>query len=252
MLAVLVAVVFVGLALIPTFPLALRAVLLLLALVSIWFLKSAVQAAGAAAGSDAWNRGAELPARGPLVDSDMRVVGGVIVPPGVDVTWPDSIAEMDHYEEAMRQGAVACNFQIVDITIQNPGDQEIVVHRPRIEIDSLEPPLEGVHAGSQSGGMLSVRTFWVTIERGKPPKYAFEDVHGGAELAPKFKVGPDDPESFSLEVVAVDCTCRWRAFIDWVADGERGSTPILANLDLTVSADTATRGFFNVLSKESF
>ena len=191
----------------------------------------------------------------PLIDSYTVSIGGVVLDDPSLVEWPESDDGTELYEAAIEEAAaVPAQVQIVEVTIQNPTDAEIVVSEPVVDVVSKRPPLPGIHAAPQTGGVFQTFGYDATISRDGPTTVEPIDVGQEESIGTRFTVAPRDPVTFFLQVYVEDCDCRWQAEIPWVANGERGSTT-LGGIDgqpFHLTSVEATRGLYNVYSGEYF
>lgn len=221
--------------------------LVLLAGLAMVFLRSVASSAGSSAGAMLISQD-ELP--GPRIHSRLRLYGGIIAPDLEDVEWPDSEDAWDHYEAVAQHGGIHAGWQIIEITVQNPTTQQIIVDMPRIEILQREDPAVGIHVGDQSGGFVLPRLYFFTVPLHGKAKLADFDFMLNERLPTQYTVAPGDSEVFRVEVLAQGCLLTWSAFVDWVANGEPGTTALLDGHILAVSSTEATTGFYNPMTKQ--
>jgi hypothetical protein len=126
---------------------------------------------------------------------------------------------------ARSEGGVMAKFANLTITVQNSADRAIILTGLAVESEPREAPLQGIIVTVDGGGGIFERLFTVTLTRddASPNVWPVPSVDLPAEDFP-FRVSALDPEVLVLSVDVENCLCSWRARLDWVADGEPGST----------------------------
>lgn len=113
----------------------------------------------------------------------------------------------------------------VSLTLQAKTSQAVVVTGLKIKILSSEPlPESGVMVTVEGcGGPMSPRVFEVGLT--KSPVSVDPVAPDGGELVDfPLKVSDSDPEELELLLVPGDRDVRFSVAVEWVADGEGGST----------------------------
>lgn len=82
---------------------------------------------------------------------------------------------------------------------------------------------------------LDVRRFETDLDDPEPsivPQASTTEMSTGAKDGSDvfrgfpYKISQSDPEVFQLTARTTNCSCSWRAELDWTVSGESGTTPI--------------------------
>ena len=147
-----------------------------------------------------------------------------------EIDYPEPADARAANDLALDLGGIAAKWQTIEITVQGPDDEAIVLNDLRVRVVEDASPLAGVLFTEDVGGSTILRPFSATIEQGTVTADAqvVEDDPSAEGVAPEFPyvVSALDPEVFSLYVTAVECNCTWVAELEWTSDGERDVTVI--------------------------
>lgn len=122
------------------------------------------------------------------------------------------------------------NPVVVYATLQSDAGEAIVVTGAEVKVLSSDPlPTEGSVISGECGGGVDERVFDVDFSQ-HPVTVKPQVVRTGTGTASTrdfpFKVSSGDPEQFTFDLKNVNRDVRFSITLNWVADGEPGSTVV--------------------------
>ncbi|GHB78132.1 hypothetical protein GCM10010331_77240 [Streptomyces xanthochromogenes] len=129
------------------------------------------------------------------------------------------------YEKGDKRGQRSLGPVAVDITSQTSSDEAVLLVGMRV-LDVQRQPLPTTGIAVQDGGcggQVDVRPFATDLAKPDPPIFA-EPSGGHPPAKFPYKISPDDPEVFRLEVHNTTCFCAFAIELDWIAAGKAGKT----------------------------
>jgi hypothetical protein len=131
---------------------------------------------------------------------------------------------------AHANGGMDSSTTAVEIVVEGATQYPVVLTGLTAEVIERAPPPKGVHVVPFGGGGLSPRYFSVDLDESPP---TVESVSAAEELesAPPavnfpYRVSATDPEVFLVFASTRKCDCSWRASLEWVYQGKKGTTVI--------------------------
>ena len=133
-------------------------------------------------------------------------------------TWAHSHGGMDAYSSR------------VEVVVEGTTAYPVVLTGLTAEVVTRAPPPRGVHVVPFGGGGLPTRRFEVDLDE-SPPTVRSLAAAPELESAPPpidfpYRVSNTDPEVLLIIASTRRCDCSWRASIEWVYQGKKGSTVI--------------------------
>jgi hypothetical protein len=130
---------------------------------------------------------------------------------------------------ARAHGGVDADMTAVQVVLEGATPYPVILTGLTVDVvDRGAPPRQGVHYMVTGGGPVGVRYFEVMLDRRPPTVHSIP-----AEFKPlkpaidfPYKVSQTDPEVLDIRAYALKCDCTWRANLQWVYHGKRGSTVI--------------------------
>jgi hypothetical protein len=131
---------------------------------------------------------------------------------------------------ARANGGMDSSSTAVEVVVEGATQFPVVLTRLTAEVIERAPPPKGVHVIPFGGGGLNPRFFSVNLDKSPP---TVESVAAAEELesAPPavdfpYRVSATDPEVFLIFAGTRTCDCTWRASLEWVYQGKKGTTVI--------------------------
>lgn len=115
-----------------------------------------------------------------------------------------------------------------EVVVEGATPSPVVLTGLTVDVVERAPPPRAVHVVPFGGGPVAVRHFQVDLDK-SPPAIAsipaeFDDTPA---IDFPYKVSQSDPEVMYIVAYAPEkCDCSWRAILEWVFQGKKGTTVI--------------------------
>jgi hypothetical protein len=131
---------------------------------------------------------------------------------------------------AHANGGMDGSLTAVEVVVEGATQFPVVLTGLTAEVVERADPPRGVHVTPFGGGALYKRHFSVNLDK-SPPVVTSESPAPELESAPPavdfpYRVSATDPEVFLVIASTLGCDCTWRAHLDWVYQGKKGTTVI--------------------------
>jgi hypothetical protein len=134
-----------------------------------------------------------------------------------------------------QHGGVSAEYQQIRVTVQNRTPRAVILTGLDIHLTRQAPPLAGTHLRTLVGGCggQTVRAFVADLDKPEPTIAPLKRTAG--EITERrisnfpYRITRSDPEYIELYAYTLGCDCSWVARLNWVADGQPGSTVLLDN-----------------------
>jgi hypothetical protein len=118
----------------------------------------------------------------------------------------------------------------VEVVVEGTTPYPVVLTGLTAEVVERAPPPRGVHVVPFGGGGLPTRRFEVNLDK-SPPTVTSAAAASELESAPPpidfpYRVSATDPEVLLVMASTERCDCSWRASLEWVYQGKKGTTVI--------------------------
>lgn len=143
-----------------------------------------------------------------------------------------SLEDKNHLDTWMRAHGGVPITRDFEFAVQTTSAEAIVLTGLRVVVDHREPAALGVQAGlAGCGGGLQPRSFHIDLAASTPtitsvPETAADGTIGRSAVDFPYKISADDPEVFVVSVVKASGDVTWHMELDWIANGQPGSTKI--------------------------
>lgn len=180
--------------------------------------------------------------------------GTWLFPPGFD---PASLPGYDRLDSrwAYEHGGATVDHSATGVTFQAEGDATVVLQDMRVEVLQRRPPATGVlvtKCDRTIKAALDVRRFTIDLDAAHPTPVPEEPERNQVMRdGPRFggfpyRVSASDPEVFHLMADTENCSCTWRAEVDWTTAGGSGTTVLdlgSSPLRTAAAADGGVTGY---------
>jgi hypothetical protein len=140
---------------------------------------------------------------------------------------PKSLSNQSLHQWSVREDAPATGFVSLDVVIQSPDKEAVVLRGAEVHIVHRGPaPVGSSYYTQECGGGLGPRFFQVDLDSRSPSVVPTRGSNGPAQDFP-FKVSASDPED--LRITALCQTCgdtKWYLTVDTVLNGKEGKLRI--------------------------
>ena len=128
---------------------------------------------------------------------------------------------------AQEHGGVDADMTAVDVIVEGDTPYPVVLTGLTVDVVERSVPAQGVHVVPFGGGPVSVRFFEVVLDKNPPAVTSVPpEFDPGPAVDFPYRVSQAEPEVFYINAYALRCDCSWRATLDWVYQGKRGTTVI--------------------------
>jgi hypothetical protein len=163
----------------------------------------------------------------------------------------------DAFRWAYANGGIDASTTLVEITVQGRTEAAIVLTDFRVRVIERRDPLPGylVRVGEAGGGPLLARLIRFDLDESVPRGETRDQRENAQEPRWSFplQVSSTDPEYIYLVVAAETCDCSWVAEIDYVQQGEPGTSVVdNGGVPFRTSGASAVQASFTTVDGRSF
>ncbi|MGH3912339.1 MAG: hypothetical protein ACRDTC_02840 [Pseudonocardiaceae bacterium] len=154
---------------------------------------------------------------------------------------------------AYENGGYSLKESVTELTFQAMAEGAVVLRDMRIEVIERKAPMKGFVVSKCPINMkpgLDVRRFEVDLDEERPSIVAQASQRDELNDAPDifkgfpYKISQSEPEVFHLVAYTTNCSCLWRAELNWTAFGESGTETIgIGSVPFRTAAPDVTERF---------
>ena len=129
---------------------------------------------------------------------------------------------------AREHGGLDAFSTTAEVVVEGATSSPVVLTGLTVDVVERAPPPRAVHVAPSGGGPVAVRHFQVDLDK-SPPKVSSLPAEFDPSPAIDFPytVSQSDPEVMYIVAYArAKCDCTWRANLEWVYQGKKGTTVI--------------------------
>jgi hypothetical protein len=138
------------------------------------------------------------------------------------------LGDLDVWDAWAREhGGLDAFNTTAEVYIEGATPNPVLLTGLTVDVVERAPPPRAVHVIPFGGGPVAVRHFQVDLDKSPPEVKSLP-----AEFDPipaidfPYKVSQSDPEVLYIVAYAPECDCTWRANLEWVYQGKKGTTVI--------------------------